>query len=321
MFYDMLHSPDFVVPDVRSTVRSLVDKVGLAQPRPGWYQCFPGHAYEAVFARVGPSRVSAPSRLEIISPYPLPSPVDPSVPRSYVEEIAALQGSRPVKTHATVVTTSDLPGLLDLVRSRGIRHRVDAPSPDLPHDRLWIGVSPDAPADYSPDDDAGLMLEFIPTQCLQLDPAVFDRPPPASAVAEGEMVRMVARCFLVDDLDRTLRMLAERMDWPVASITTEPATGTRRARMAAGIGGGATLELIQPVGQSAEVDFLKRWGPGPYAARISVAGLPAKADDLRRRGTRFVEVPGEGDRPDLLRVDTTEVPGVLLEFVDAGRAG
>lgn len=314
MFYDMLHSPDFLVPDVPATVAALVAKTGLPEPRADWYQRFDGHAYDAVFARVAPSRTAAPSRLEIISPWPLPEVVDPAVPRAYLDELSAWQGDRPVKTHATVFTTSDLPGLLEHVRSAGIRHRVDPPTPELPHERLWIGVTPEDPGGYRPDDDAGLILEAIPTQCLALRPAVFDVPPPTAAVPAGAMSRVDSRCFLVADLDAALRTLETRMRWPAGPVTTDPDTGTRRARMLTAIAHGATLELIQP-GGGPEAEYLARWGPGAHAVRIAVAGLDAKADDLLARGTRFTRRAGAGARPEMLVVD--EIPGVLLELVDA----
>jgi hypothetical protein len=315
MFYDMLHSPDFLVEDVDSTVDALVSRVGLPRPRDDWYQCFPGHGYKAVFARVRHSRTAAPSRLEVISPHPLPDVVDPAVPRCYPAEMSDLQGDRPVKTHATVVTSSDLPGLVEHVRSKGIRHRIDPPSPELPHERLWIGVSPDDPAGYRPDDDGGLIFEAIPTQCLHLKPSVFDRPPPTAPVADGEMVRIDARCFLVADIDAVVRTLDERLSWPAESATTDPDTGTRRVRLANAIAHGATLELVQPGIDGPEAAFMARFGPGAYAVRIIVAGLPAKADDLRRRGTRFTRRPASGPRPETLRIGPDEVPGALLELV------
>jgi len=315
MFYDMLHSPDFLVPDVPATVAELVARVGLPEPREDWYQCFPGHAYAAVFARVAPTRTAAPSRLEIISPWPLPEVVDPAVPRAYLDELSALQGARPVKTHATVFTTSDLPGLLEHVRSAGIRHRVDPPTPELPHERLWIGVTPEDPAGYRPDDDAGLILEAIPTQCLGLRPAVFDRPPPTADLPAGALSRVDARCFLVADLEAALHTLETRMLWPAGPVTTDPDTGTRRARMLTAIAHGATLELVQPAGDGPEAEYLSRWGPGAHAVRLAVAGLDAKAEDLVARGTRFTRRAGAGSRPDMLVVD--RIPGVLLELVDA----
>lgn len=316
MFHDMLHSPDFLVPDVASTVDELVAKVGLAPPDDDWYQCFPGHGYAAMFARVARSRTAAPSRLEIISSDPLPAVVDPTVPRCYVDELSALQGDRPVKTHATVVTTSDFPGLLEHVRAAGVRHRVDPPTPELPHERLWIGVSPEDPAGYRPDDDAGLMLEYIPTQCLALRPGVFDRPPPTAAVAEGAMSRVDARCFLVSDLDAALRTLERRMRWPADPVTTDPDTGARRARLATVIQHGATLELVEPAGDGPEAEFLARWGPGAYSVRVAVSGLDTKTEDLRARGTRFVRRPGFGARPEMLRIDHDAIAGVLLELVE-----
>src|SRR3546814_11409751 len=106
MFVDMLHSPDFLVDDVPGTMDQLVARVGLMEPDPIWRQVFPAHGYDAMFARVSMSRTAAPSRLEVISSHPIPEPIDPAFPRSYIDEMGAVQGDRPVKTHATVITTS-----------------------------------------------------------------------------------------------------------------------------------------------------------------------------------------------------------------------
>jgi hypothetical protein len=147
VLYDMLHSPDFVVDDVDRCVRDLVTKLGLPEPKASWYQKFPRHGYYAVFARVAPSRTSAPSRLEVVSHLAAPEGIDPRV---YVSKVSSLQGNRPVKTHATVLTSSDFEGVVGQLQSAGVRYRIDPPSLDLPHARLWVGASEDNPSEYSP---------------------------------------------------------------------------------------------------------------------------------------------------------------------------
>jgi hypothetical protein len=276
------------------------------------------HGYRAIFARVHPSRSFAPTRLEVIAPRPVPEPADPAVPRAYLDDYRRAQGGRPLKTHATVFTTSHIEDLIERVGRRGLRHRVDPVTAELPHLRLWVGVTPEAPGDYRPDDDAGLFFEAIPTQGLLMrlkpaDPA----PPPPAPLAAGQMARVVAREHLVHHLDDALRTLARNLDLETAGPVHEDVGGCcRRAVLAVTMPHAATLELVQPVDPDAEAGrYLARWGPGPYYTRIAVAGLEAKADDLRRRGTDFHVPPGA---PPRLRVD---VDGVLLEFVDLGDAG
>jgi hypothetical protein len=306
--YDMLHSPDFLVADADATTARLVDRIGLPQPSPAWTQDFPGHGYRAVFARVHRSRSYAPSRLEIIAARPIPEPVDPAIPRAYIDDYSRIQGARPLKSHATVVTTSDIEGLIERVQSRGLRHRIDPATPELPHLRLWLGVTPDAPGEYRPDDDAGLFFEAIPTQGLRLSIAPGDPAPPSPApLAEGALARVVARQWLVADLDQALRTLSRNLDWEPAGPVVDGS-----AAMEVAMSHAATLELLQPLGEGEAAAYLAAHGPGPYYTRIAVNGLDSKAADLEARGTNFQRC---GDR---LRVD---VDGALFELVELADAG
>ena len=315
MFYDLLHSPDAVVADVHETARTLVERVGLPEPRPGWFQQSVCHGYEALFARVHPSRQHAPSRIEAIAPGPQSSsPAGTDIP-AYVREIAALQGDRPLKTHATVLTSSLFPEIVDELRRKAVRHRVDPPSRDLGHERLWVGFSPDGGPRYSPDDDAGIFFEVIPTQCLGLpESAAGSVPADRPDVAPGQMIRVAARSYLVDRLDPVLATLEERLCWPVARV--DGASGERRAEMSVNFPASARFELVEPGHDPDAAAHFGRWGPGTYATRITVRGLDAKADDLRERGTPFRILPAQAARPETIRVALSAVPGFLFDFVD-----
>lgn len=309
----MLHSPDFAVADADALARRLVASIGLPEPDPAWTQDFPGHGYRAIFARVHRSRSYAPTRLEMIAYSPIPEPVDSSIPRGYIKDYMRIQGDRPLKTHATVFTTSDIEGLIDRVRRRGLRHRVDPISSELPHLRLWLGVTDDAPADYQADDDAGLFFEAIPTQGLLLRIAPTDpAPPPPEPLLPGQMSRIVAREHLVADIDATLRTLSRNLDFGTAGpVAMDRVDGCRRVVLAVTMQHGAHLELVQPMDPDSEAGrYFSRWGPGPYYTRIAVAGVPEKAEDLRARGTAFSQPAGERPR---LHVD---VDGALIEFID-----
>jgi hypothetical protein len=229
--------------------------------------------------------------------------------------MAALQGGRPVRTHATVFTTSDIDGLIERVAARGVRHRVDPPGPDLPHPRLWVGVAPDEPAAYRPDDDAGLIFECIPTQGLLMPADAFATPPPqpGEETAEGAFVRIVARQHLVADLDAALRTLAERLDLEADGPVSSRADGSRVARIGVTMANSAVLELVEPAGGDAAAS-LAAWGPGPHATTFSVNGLGAKADDLRRRGVGFTIEHGEDG--DELVVDPAALDGAIIRLVD-----
>jgi hypothetical protein len=310
----MLHSPDFAVADADALTRRLVGSIGLPEPDPAWTQDFPGHGYRAIFARVHRSRSYAPTRLEMIAYSPIPEPVDPSIPRGYIKDYMRIQGDRPLKTHATVFTTSDIEGLIDRVRRRGLRHRIDPISSELPHKRLWLGVTDGAPGDYLPDDDAGLFFEAIPTQGLLLRIAPTDPAPrPPQPLLPGQMSRILAREQLVADIDAALRTLSRNLDFETAGpVAMDRADGCRRVVLAATMPHGAHLELVQPMDRDSEAGrYFSRWGPGPYYTRIAVAGVREKAEDLRNRGTAFSQPAGELPR---LHVD---VDGALIEFVDA----
>ncbi len=109
-----------------------------------------------------------------------------------MDDYRRAQGGRPLKTHATVFTTSSIEGLVERVGRRGLRHRVDPVTPELPHLRLWIGVTPDAPGWYRPDDDAGLFFEAIPTQGLRMRADPTDPPPrhPSSSTSRTALLHV-----------------------------------------------------------------------------------------------------------------------------------
>jgi len=315
VYYDLLHAPDAVVPDVDRTVRSMVDRVGLPEPRAAWFQPSLCHGYRALFARVHPSRRVAPSRLEVIAPGPRSSSPGVADIPAYVDEIAAMQGCRPLKTHATVLTSSSFAELVEGLRRKGVRHRVDPPSRELGHERLWVGFSPGGGPEYSPDDDAGLFFEVIPTQCLGLpDTAGDGNAPDPPAVAPGQMIRVAARSYLVGRLDPVLAILEERLSWPAERL--EGTGGGRRAVMAVNFPRSARFELVEPGHDPDAAAHFERWGPGTYATRITIRDLSAKADDLRTRGTPFRRLPARRARPEILRVDLDVVPGFLFDFVE-----
>ncbi len=314
MYYDLLHSPDAVVADVDRTARTLVERVGLLEPRAAWFQPSLCHGYQALFARVHPSRAVSPSRLEVISSGPRsPSPAPTDIP-AYIDEIAAMQGGRPCKTHATVLTSSAFSDLVEDLRRRGVVHRVDPPSRDLGHERLWIGFAPDGGPLHSADDDAGLFFEVIPTQCLELPAEVADgMVPDGLELAPGQMVRMAARSYLVEDLDPVLATLEGRLSWPAEHV--EGKNGKRRAVMAVNFQRSARFELVEPGVDRDAAEHFARWGRGTYSTRITVRDLDAKAEDLRARGTPF-EIRSIGGGVECLRVGVDVVPGFLFEFVD-----
>jgi hypothetical protein len=286
-----------VVKDIPSAVSTLIDAIGIGVPKPHWY--VEGSGIKAQFCRVHPSYVVAPTLLELVAAGEVPPEASHSFP---VAEIAAKQGSRPVKIHATGI---GLPAaaLHDLGR-----HLQQL---DVPH--WYLGAGDTARLVIS-DDVAGLFIEAIPSGELRLGEDGFQGPAdiPSDATPEA-MVRIVARQHLVANLEETLRVLERTMRWQPAQVDDEP--GCRRAIMAFSAPRSARLELVQPTGPGRVQEAYDELGPGAWTVRIAVVDVAAKARDLAARGTPYTT------ENDILRVDPAATQGVPFEFVASRRPG
>ena len=317
--YDFLLSADLMVPDPDASVRLLVEKIGLPEPKPTWRQGFDNHAFVAWFARVHPSLAVAPTRLETQGHREHPNPSDPLF-EPFLKHLLEWQGpARPMKTHATVLITRRLPELFEKLQRRKVPFRIAPGSKEMDFDRLWIGVTGNDPY-YDPSFDGGLVIEVLPEVGLFMPDAVWDDTPMQPIDPKpGEMIRIVSRGFLVQDLDDTLRVLSLNMDWEPEGPTDDIADeGYRRARMSFTLKNSSTFEIMQPTRYECETGrYLATWGPGPYHVRIAVNGVDAKAADLDERGTPYVRLPEtsavDGPR---LRVDPAAVEGAIIEFVE-----
>ena len=315
--FDALASADFLVPDRDAAVAAMQRALGFGEPKPRWSHGGPGRGFRVTFCRSHPSLSRSPTLVEIIEAAEL----DPALPLTEVVPnvagLVALQGDRPLKSHGTPIASAAVDELTERVRRRGLRHWVQPPSDAFPFLRLWMGITADDLAGYRPGTDGGLMIEVVDTRTLMLPPAgeVGDVKP--DDLHPGDMARTVARCFLVEDLDRALVELAETFAWEPELGPERGDDGSRRAQLGFRLEQSARIELIAPAGDSDAGKFLKRWGPGVWNVRIAVRDLGAKADDLRARGTPFQAVRTGFERPDrVLRVDATATPGCLFEFAE-----
>lgn len=314
--FELLASADFLVPDRVAAVSAVQERLGFVEPRPRWTTGGPGSGHQATFCRPNPSLGDAPTLVELIQG----DTVDPDrsladvVPN--IAGLVELQGARPLKTHGTPVAGSDVDALIETVRSKGLRHWVQPASERYPYHRLWMGIVEYGLADYRPEADGGLMLEVIHLGTVRLPPEASH---PASVGGPDEpaaMVRPATRVFLVDDLDRSLDQLAAGLGWEPESGPEEGHSGARRAVLGFALDRSARIELLAPDPGSDAGAFLAAWGPGLWSLRIAVNDLGAKAEDLRSRGTAFVEASSGFARPEtVLRVDTGQTPGCLFEFV------
>jgi hypothetical protein len=247
---------------------------------------------------------------------------DPLFP-DHLHGLEAFMGKhRPMVTHSNVNASDRLPELVENLMRRKQPFRLAPWSPEMPYDRIWVGMTPENPH-YEPSVDGGLCIEVIPFQALRMPEEASQIPAPQPSPADlspGEMVRLVARGWIVRDLDDTLRRLSDNLFFePRGPVETLSASGYRRARMHYSLPNSATLDVIEPTRwDSGAGKMLHSWGPGPYYARIAVNGLDAKAEDLRARGTKFTVEQGceEAGGGDMIRVDPEEVGGAIFEFVE-----
>lgn len=314
--FTMLLSGDLMVADADRMAQLLVDKVGITG-HPNWRQAFPGHPYVAHFLRTHKSLAVAPTRVEPQGHLDADNPGDPMFP-IYLHSLEELQGvTRPIKTHATVLITDDLKGVTQRLHERRVPFRLARRTAEMPFDRLWVGCLPEDPR-YTPEVDGGLCIEIMGLEPLQMPDAVFQTPAAEPRdPAPSDLVRVVARGFLVRDLDDVLERLRTNLDWSPETVETFEDEGLRRARMTFALGHSASLDLIEPTRWDTEEGlFLHNWGPGPYYIRLSTIDLDAKAADLDARGTRYQRISGlDSVDGDLLRIDPEDLDGALVEIV------
>jgi hypothetical protein len=259
-----------------------------------------------MFCRVHPKYAVAPTFLELVAAGPV-GDTQPSAAVFPVAATAARQGSRAIKWHATEISMpdemmQDLSGHLDRL---GVPHGF---IPRDARDRFFLGGDPNV--SYDPTADAGLVIEATKSTHLGLADDGFRAPADIPPDAEPEtMVRIVAREYLVDDLDETLRILERNLRWTPASVVERD--GARRAVMPFLAPRSARLELVEPSGPGRVADAYQQVGAGAWTIRISVVDVDAKAADLSARGTPFT-IDDDVLRPD--RESTLHVP---FEFVAA----
>ncbi|MDB5869700.1 MAG: hypothetical protein JWP96_2032 [Polaromonas sp.] len=317
--FDLLMSADMMVSDPDGMAELLISKLGI-HGHPRWRQAFADHPYIAHFLRVHKSLAISPTRVEPQWHLDKPNLGDPMF-HDFLDSLMAYQGEhRPMLTHSIVLTLPKdrFSALVDKLMRRKLRFRLAQRTPDMPFDRLWLGVTPEDPH-YEPSVDGGLCIEVMCNEPLQLPPETFAVPAPQLPNPEpGQMVRVSARGYLVRDLDETLRRVSANLDWepsgPVQALEQE---GYRKATMKFGLANSATLDVLEATRWNSDAGvYLNSWGPGPYYIRIAVNGLEAKADDLRTRGTRFswIEASEAVGGKSLIRIDPTELRGQLFEF-------
>ncbi len=317
--FDLLMSADMMLEDPDGMAELLVRKLGV-HAHANWRQAFADHPYIAHFLRVHKSLAVAPTRIEPQWHLDKPNPGDPLF-HEFLDSLKAYQGEhRPMITHSIVLALKGpkFEALLDKLMRRKQRFRLAQRTPDMPFDRMWLGVTPEDPR-YQPSVDGGLCIEIMPMEPLQMPADTFADPAPQPReLAPGQMVRVTARGYLVRDLDDTLRRVSANLDWePSGPVRAFDAEGYRCASMGFTLANSARLDVIEATRWNSEAGrYLHTWGPGPHYIRIGVNGLAAKAADLSERGVRhtWIESSEAVGGKSLIRVDPAELRGQLFEF-------
>jgi hypothetical protein len=306
--YDYMFSADIFVEDMYKQTEALVARFGVHEPGPRSIVTDSDDAH-AVICRLDRDISRAPTRLEIIQGTGSLGHWN----GHHIMEAWTSQRERPVRFHNTVFVADDLEALAGDLQRRGVPTITDT---TLQFARLWIGIAPDDRQRYDPTADAGLRMEVLDGSSFPID----TEPPRAAGQPDpGALVRVVNRSFIVSDLDQALATLERNLGWePESPVIEWRGAGYREATLSCRARLSAKLLLREPVGaDSAVAAFHTRWGDGPYAIGISVAGLEAKAEQLQAAGVPFTAVLEDDAEPTALRVGADLVGGTVLEFVEA----
>jgi hypothetical protein len=311
--FDFLCNAEVFVDDVAVAERVFVETLGFPKPRPSWSDKRPGNGFTFLFARVHPSLVVSPTRVEAMALAPLDPGADPELALPFLPKLLAAQGGRPWKTHGNELATSDIRAVAQRLRQNKCRFH------EMPGQftRLWLGWTGDDPGAYEPETDGGLFIEVIESAALRKGPELWE-PRPEPDMAPGSMIRVLRRSWITEDLSSTLAALQHSLNLlPAIGPELDAETACRRAVFRFNHPRSAELEVLQPISAGEVKESLDTWGPGSWAIRIGVNDVTAKAEDLRRRGTSFELRSDPNDGP-VLRVDTEamQVPGIF-EFARA----
>src|SRR5262249_13332578 len=139
--YQLMTTVSVLVDDLHSGVAALCRSIGIPKPRPQSYRSGPG--IDAVFCRVHVKYPVAPTFLELVAPGSGEATDDYAL--FPVNQIAARQGKRAIKWHATELAMGE-DTFVDLARHL---ERLAVPHgfiPPDPRERFFLGREPPHPA-------------------------------------------------------------------------------------------------------------------------------------------------------------------------------
>jgi hypothetical protein len=306
--FKYMFSADLFVSDMYKQVEFLTQRLGFHNPGPNSVVSDSSDAH-ATMCRLRRSIDEAPTRLEIIHGTGLLDHWN----GYHIQEAWNSQVERPVRFHNTVFV-ADLEQVSATLNGRSVPFIQDS---TLDFTRLWVGISPDEPTKYDASFDSGLRIEVLPFDYFGIAEA--GKPLDELEAEPGDMLRVVERSFLVEDLDLTVGTLDQSLGWrPASAIEEDPRSGCRRATFNCQLGHGASLLLLEPFSFGTfEGSFFQRWGPGPYSITIAVYDLDAKAAAMSGHGIPFTTVGNGSLLSRRLRVGADVVGSTILEYVDA----
>jgi len=309
--FDCLVSADLSVTDPEAVAALLVDKLGLPPWEPNWVHDLPSRGYLAYFLRPHRDRTTAPTAVEVVGPHPK---LGYDGWGSHLRGAHELQGDRPMKTHSTVCSVSDVGEYATRLRSAGVPFVYDGGSDELPFEKLWVGRVAGTQYRYDPSFDAGLMIELVPTTVMRLRPVDDAYKPPK--VSDGDIVRVATRSFIVDDVDRSARVLQTTFGWEPSDLGYVAADGSRVVTFAGRVAASASLELMQPSDDDSPAAwYYSRFGAGAYRITFAVNGLGAAARKLDDRGVLYTTGGPLNDQPVRLRIDPASLGGLVIDLV------
>lgn len=307
-----LASADVWVDDVRAALRRMEHGFGLSGAASVELSRFPDYGVEWVFYPVEPTGV-ATTKLEVIGTDRNAEPDRRRPDYPYMVEFGREQGGRSARFHALVIKTLALDDLLERLRSRGARFRLDPATPQIPRPRLFMGYSQDDGASYAPDFDGGVRMEFW-------EPYPHERPiaPPAPrrTRAIAAPFHVEARVMLVADVKRAIDQIRTFYDWE--PVKTWTAAGGDAAEWMFDDPGSSTLQIVSPAAADGRpAQEFARWGPGAWVIRFADSNLRARREALSAAGMPFVEQQAsDGSGRKALWVDLAGSGEGLFEFVE-----
>jgi hypothetical protein len=248
--------------------------------------------------------------------------LDPTVPSPrtlpHMPGLRRAQETLPVRTHGTVFAVSDMEAAIERVRSGGFRHWLDAANDLVTQHRLWVGVSEAEKDVWIPGDDGGLLVELVETASLPGVMESADQAPPPLEAPPGTMTRIVARRWLVPDVEQSVARLHATFDCAIGDVRCAT-DGSETAPVLCAHPRSAVVDLVEPAPDSADADLVAACGPVPWTIVIAVDDLEAKAADLAERATPFVRTEDQITGAPAIAPDPSCTLGVPFQFVAEDR--